>query len=311
MLIVGEVHTGLLRGREPVTGDDARRLVDLVAGEPVVVSERPLAYVRSPDRPVGVDCPLVEARQLRGIGTVLQRSAITGGHVVQGSAYATVVRADRAVRQPWSHYLANPGRVEVLGRAKWAELAEAFAAPAFATSSLDLGAIAGRAADSVQRAAPSSGRVRLRSARTRLRWVARLDANEPDAPGQAVGFVLRRDDLRLLRVSTSDATPVALAAACEDIALHDWLLTTLIELVRKAAIGILPRAEALDRLVPAIDYLLHLWMPGARGGELADWLWAELERRGGFSRQWETLVHRIRDQLSVGAVAALTAAIPR
>ena len=279
MLIVGEVHTGLLRGRDPVTGDIASRLVDLVAGEPVVVSERPLAYVRSPEKPVGVDCPLVEAgpaRQVRGIGTAVHRAAITGGHVVQGSAYATVVRADQGARLPWSHYLARPGHIETLGRAKWGELAESFAAPQHADSALDLGAVA--------------------------------EATDDEA---GVRFVLRRDELRVLRLSAPAASAGALAAVCEDVALHDWLLTTLIELVRKAAIGVVPRAEALDRLLPAIDYLLHLWIPGARGDELTDRVWAALERGGGFSRQWETLVHRIRDQLSVGAVAALSTAISR
>jgi hypothetical protein len=93
------------------------------------------------------------------------------------------------------------------------------------------------------------------------------------------------------------------------VALHDWLLSTLVEMVHKAALGIAGRAEALDRLVPAIDHLLHLWMPGARADELTEGIWAVLERRGGFSRQWETLVHRIRDQLSVGAVTALSAAV--
>jgi hypothetical protein len=305
VLIVGEVHTGLLRGRDPVTGDVARRLVDLVAGLPVLVHQRPVEYVRSPEKPVGVDCPLVEAgpaRQVRGVGTALHRAAITGGHVVQGSAYATLVPAGPGGRRPWSHYLAQPGRIEALGRARWPELADAFAAPPASTTALDLGAVAGRAADSVQRAVPASGPVRLRSARTRLRWVVQTAGETP------VRFVVRRGDLRLLRLIVQDVPPARIAAACEDVALHDWLLTTLVEMVRKAALGVTGRAEALDRLIPAIDHLLHLWMPGARADELTERIWAALERRGGFSRQWETLVHRIRDQLSVGAVTALSAA---
>jgi hypothetical protein len=95
------------------------------------------------------------------------------------------------------------------------------------------------------------------------------------------------------------------------VALHDWLLSTLLELVGKSALGVADRQAALQRLVPAIDYLLHLWMPGARGGEVSLAVWAGLDRRPGFSRQWQTLVHRIRDQLSAGAVAALAAASPR
>lgn len=309
--MVGEVHTGVLRGRDPVSGDVARRLVDLVAGEPVLVSERPLGYVRSPEKPVGVDCLLSEdgpARHVRGVGTALHRSSITGGHVVQGSAQATLVRAEQSARRPWSYYLARPGYIETLGRTKWPELAEALARAWRPAGALDLGAVAGRAADSVQRAVPSSGPVRLRAARIRLRWVADVD---PDAATPRVRYTVLRGNLRLLRLTTRCASPAEIAAVAEDVAVHDWLLSTLIEATDNAPVGVLPRDQALRRLLPAIDYLLHLWMPGARGGELAEAVWAALERSGGFSRQWETLVHRIRDQLSVASVGALAAAMPR
>lgn len=54
-------------------------------------------------------------------------------------------------------------------------------------------------------------------------------------------------------------------------------------------------------------------MPAARlTGDLVG-VWQALEARPGFTRQWETLVRRIRDQLSIGAVTALAAhrAAPR
>ncbi|MFI7547315.1 SCO2521 family protein [Actinoplanes sp. NPDC049599] len=311
MLIAGEVHTGLLRGSDPVTADRARRLVDLVVGEPVLVSHRPMAYVRSPEIPVGVDCGIGGAgagRRVRGVGTALQRAAITGGHVVQGSAATTLVRAGGSTRQPWSHYLTRPGVIETLGRTRWDEVAEALTGTDRPGPTLDLGAMAGRVADRVQRAAPRGGPAPLRASRTRLRWTAR--------PGEQplVRFSVRADDLRLLELSVP-AEPAGLAgeltALAEDVALHDWLLSTLLELVGKSALGVVDRQAALQRLVPAIDYLLHLWMPGARGGEISAAVWASLDRRPGFSRQWQTLVHRIRDQLSAGAVAALAAAGPR
>ncbi|MET8152148.1 SCO2521 family protein [Actinoplanes sp. NPDC049668] len=310
MLIAGEVHTGLLRGPDPVTSDQARRLVDLVVGEPVLVSERPIAYVRSPEIPVGVDCGLGAAgpaRQVRGVGTALQRAAITGGHVVQGSAYAAIVRGTGGARQPWSHYLTRPGVIETLGRTRWDETAAALAAPERPGAALDLGAMAGRAADRVQRAVATRGAVRLRSPRTRLRWVASVA--EDAGPGTTwVGFSVGGGDLRVLRLTVPGVAAAELAAVCEDVAMHDWLLSALLEIIGKSAIGTIPRQQALERLLPAIDYLLHLWMPGARGDELTADVWEALERRPGFSRQWDTLVHRIRDQLSVGAVAALAAA---
>jgi hypothetical protein len=317
MLIAGEVHTGLLRGPDPVTAGQARGLVDLVVGEPVLLSHRPIAYARSPQIPVGVDCGLGAAgkRQVRGIGTALQRAAITGGHAVQGSAVATLVRAEGSARQPWSHYLTRPGVIETLGRTPWDDLAATLAGPGRPGATLDLGAMAGRMADRVQRSVSRSGAVRLRAARTRLRWTARIGEQT------AVRFSVRSDDLRMLELWVPAGDPALaadrpglageLTALAEDVALHDWLLSTVLEIVGKSAIGVIERQAALERLLPAIDYLLHLWMPGARGGELSTEVWAALDRRPGFSRQWTTLVHRIRDQLSVGAVAALAAAGPR
>jgi hypothetical protein len=308
MLIAGEVHTGLLRGRHPVPAGEAQRLADLVRGEPVVVSERPISYVRSPSAPVGVDCPIIQpgrSRAIRGVGTVLQRVTLTGGHALQGSAYATLRAAESETggRQPWSYYLARPGVVEALGRAQWPAIAAELAAPDRGPHALDLGGIAGQALTRTQRGVTASGRTRLPTARTRLRWTA-----EPCAGDQSPGvrFVLRRDDLRLLRIEApEDATAEALAAVAEDVALHDWLLTTLIEVVGKAAVGVLDRDTALRRLAPAVDYLLHLWMPAARGDDLAAGVWAALDHRPGFTRQWEALVHRIRDQLTVAAAHTL------
>ena len=304
MLVLGEVHTGLLRARGPVPSEEALRLLDLVAGEQVLISERPIAYARSPELLVGVDCGLGSAessRRVRGVGTARQRAAITGGHVVQGSAYTSVVRAGQGGRLPWSHYLARPGIVETLGRTRWDEIADAFTAEPDAAA-LDLGAIAAQVADRVQRASAGHGQTKLKSARTRLRWVADPEGDEP-----SVRFSVMNNDLRILHLRGTALSVDETAAFCEDVALHDWLLTTLIELVRKSAIGVLDREEALRRLIPAIDYLLHLWMPGARAG---DRLWETLERRPGFSRQWDTLVRRIRDQLSVGALTALADRAP-
>ena len=314
MLIVGEVHTGLLRGREPLTDERARALVDVVAGEPVLISERPRSYVRSPARPVGVDCPLGApgaARPVRGVGTALHHAALTDGHVVQGSAYTTIV-AGQASRQPWSHYLARAGVVETVGRTRWDELADAFAQPQRDSSALDLGAIADRASAQVQHNAPPAGRSgsRLRLAHTTLRWVARPEPAAAGPPRFHLG--LHGDELRVLRFSAPEpVTAERLAAVAEDIALHDWLLTRLVEIVRRSAIGVLARDESMQRLIPAVDHLLHLWLPGARGDRFSDELWQALESRAGFSRQWSLLANRIRDQFAAGTVSAMRAATPR
>jgi hypothetical protein len=109
----------------------------------------------------------------------------------------------------------------------------------------------------------------------------------------------------LLRFTVGPAVASGVAAACEDVALHDWLLTTLIEAVRKASIGLVPREETVQRLGPAADRLLHMWMPAAQADELTETMWAILERKAGFSRQWTTLVNRVRDQFSIATASAL------
>ncbi|TDO42538.1 hypothetical protein C8E87_6311 [Paractinoplanes brasiliensis] len=307
--MVGVVDTGLLRGRDPSAGDDGRRLVDLVAGEQVLVSTRPRSSLRSPERLVGVDCPLGPpgGRQVRGIGTVRQRALITDHEVVQGSAFVKVVPAPYSSRQSWSHYLARPGVIETVGRADAHELDAALAAARRAPSTLDLGTIAERVTDEVQSATRGGSREPFRAARVRLRWVARM-TGEDDTLSE-VRFDAVDDRLRVLRFIVPGGTPPGpVAAVCEDVALHDWLLTTLIANVRKAAIGLETRAETLRRLLPAIDHLLHVWMPAARADDLTERMWIALERHAGFTRQWNTLVNRIRDQLSVGVAEALSAA---
>ena len=61
-----------------------------------------------------MDCPLDvsdSSCQVRGVGTVIQRAAITDGHVLQGTAYAALEGTAGAARRPWCHYLARPGVV--------------------------------------------------------------------------------------------------------------------------------------------------------------------------------------------------------
>jgi len=299
VLIVGEVQTSLLRA--PVTKDQAERLADLVAGEPVLISERPQAYVRSPEKPVGVDCALGSpsgGRPVRGVGTVLQRSVIVGGHISQGSAFATIVQSEHTTRQAWSHYLARPGLIEAIGGSRWAELADALASASDLAGELDLGEIASRSAEAVQ----GTGPIQVRAGHTRFRWVATV---EPDA---RVHLTIRRGELRVLRLADRVHDLAQVVAAAEDVAMHDWLLTVLLELTQKAAIGLPDLETTLGRLRPAVVYLLHLWMPNARGDALTADVWSALERRPGFSRQWNTLVQWIRDQLAVGAVARLSTA---
>jgi hypothetical protein len=300
MLVMGEVHTGLLQNSGEIPESACRQALGLLSGEAVRVSRRPIVHAVSPDRLTGVDCRLPSASQsrARGVGTVLTRCTITGGRVVQGSSYVRITRSAADRRLPWSHYLASPGVVEVLGKAKAQDLADGFTDD-LPADGLDLGAISARFVDLVQSSPLLDRRAPFKIQRSRLRWVA--ESGEP-----AIRFTLHTDQLRTMRlVHAGEFTP-AVADLCEDLALHDWLLTTLLVIVERARIGSTPGPETAAKLAPAIDHLLHLWMPAARVDDALAPFWESLDRRPGFTRQWQSLVDRIRDQIAVNVLALLT-----
>lgn len=298
MLILGEVHTGFLRNSTAVSSDRAARVLSLAAGERVRRSERPLPYAVSPEQLRGVDCRLAGASgaRHRAIGTVVTQAAITGGHVLQGSAYTRVVNSDVDRRLAWPHYLARAGVVETLGKVDRQALAVSFLSET-TPPGIDVGAICAEVMHLVQASPELDQKTPLRTARTKLRWVAFTG----DESGR-VQFTIEERGLRTLRLSLGDRTPAAVAEICADIALHDWLLTSLQSLIEASDIGALPRAQVVRRFGPAIDHLLHLWMPAAR---IDHTVWDAVERRPGMTRQWEASVNRVRDQIAAGTMAML------
>jgi hypothetical protein len=297
MLMLGEVSTGLLRHSTPVTSQASTDILRLRPGEPVRRSTRPIAYVRSPELLTGVDCrlPTESGTATRGIGTVASHAMLTGGRVLQGSAHTIVVVAGSDHRQPWSHYLSRPGFVERVGRVTTADLTLGFTATGHRPDSLDLAAIANRTMDAVQAVNDLDGVPPMRTARTRLRWLA---ATADDAVrDEPVSLRIEDDIHRTLVIRVPDGTaqyPERVAGFCEDLALHDWLLTVLLKQVESSRLGHDDPARALQRLRPAIESLLHLWMPAARLDPNLERLWRGLERRAGFGRQWTATVERIR-----------------
>ncbi|MGW5260793.1 SCO2521 family protein [Microbispora sp. NPDC004025] len=301
MLVMGEVHTGLLQNSGEISESTCRQVLGITAGETVRVSRRPIVHALSPERLTGVDCPLPAASRsrVRGVGTVVSRCAVTGGRVAQGSSYVRVVRSETDRRLAWSHYLARPGVVEVLGKAKAADLAEGFTGDP-APGCLDLGAVSGRFLDLVQASPLLDRRAPFKIPRTSLRWVA--ETGEP-----SIRFTLHTEHERTLRLTHPGPFTPAVVDLCEDLATHDWLLTSLLVIVERARIGTTPEAQAVARLAPAIDHLLHLWMPAARVEEWLTPFWDSLERRPGFTRQWRSLVDRVRDQVAMNTLALLSA----
>ncbi|WP_433056215.1 SCO2521 family protein [Dactylosporangium sp. CS-033363] len=310
-MLIGEVHTGLLQHSTSLQTAESVDLLSLIEGANVMASQRPTSYVVSPDIPVGVDCllPSASRRKVRCVGAALSRAVLSGGRVVQTSAWATVEPSAAGRRLPWSHYIASVGRLEAIGRTDWSDVVTGFLqpdrrSPKDATEdTLSLGGIAARLMDAVQGAGRLDRRAPFRSQRTRLRWTVTVD-ERPDATVRA-WFTVGPDGLRTVEMTLGPGDAEAAQQLCEDLALHDWLLTTVTAFVEGVASSPRPVTDKAARLRPVVEHLLHLWMPGARVGPELQAVWDVFERRPGFSRQWTASVEWIRDQLASGTMAML------
>jgi hypothetical protein len=302
-LTIGEVHTGFLLTSAAVSDDTAAALLAIVPGRSVRTRQRPIRYACSPEALTGVDCfaPFHEGREIRVVGTPVTQLSLTDGRIIQAGTHATFHHDQAGRRRPWAHYLAQPGVLEVLGKASQESLATGFLRGAATTAALDLAAVNVRALGSVQRGAGLDRNPPFRGRQTRLRWSA--ESSEPGR--QEITFTLGADGLRTVRLRAAEPDPRALATFCADLALHDWLLSTLLDIVDRALARSRPAAELVSMLRPATDHLVHAWMPAAHASKTLDRVWQELDLGAGFSLQWQTTVQRIRDQLSVGVIEAL------
>ncbi|MET8566885.1 SCO2521 family protein [Streptomyces sp. NPDC004783] len=306
VLACGEVRTCLLPTRQSLDVRAAAQLLGLRADERVLLSERPNLYARSPDTLTGVDCHLPSANgaRIRAVGTVTARAALTEGRVLQTSAHFRVPASGPDQRRPWGHYLVRPGVVEPLGKLPREAVAQGVLGGG-RHGDLDVGLIADGLLTRLLRHPLLDHRPPLRSRQTRLRWAAL-----PAAPGEGPSierFTLAEDELRTVRLRVPEHTVGAdIAGLCDDLALHDWLLTTVVRMLDGIRVGAGPEhgTAVVEALRPAVNHLLHLWMPRARVSRDLAALWDPLEERPGFTRQWQTLVQRIRDQLTLHAIPA-------
>jgi hypothetical protein len=302
MLVLGEVLTSLLPSSTALPADAGERLLALTAGAQVLRADRPMSYAVSPDRLTGVDCQLPTGPHgsARAIGTVTTRAVLTGGHVLQASARTVAVRSPHSRRLPWSHYLARPGAVEIVGRYKERALVDAFLTAAPVPPMLNLDSIASHTADRIRSSPLLDSTVPFPSRQTALRWTAVLGALD-----DSLDFTVERSEQRTVRLHSRDLELGDVVALCEDLALHDWLLTTLKGIVTRAALTGSNTDLTVSRLRPAVDHLLHLWMPGARLRPGTRGYWDEMDRRAGFERQWTADVQRVRDHLALSTLREL------
>jgi hypothetical protein len=301
-LTIGEVQTSLLLTSAAVSADAAVALLDILPGGTVRTRQRPVRYAWSPEVLTGLDClaPLACQREVRLVGTSATRVCLTDGYIVQASTHAVLKHDPAGRRRPWGHYLAQPGVLEVLGTENEENLAVGFLGGPATIRALDLGAVNIRALAAIQRSKYLDKAPPFRSRRTRLRW-----SSQPAAAGQEMIFTLGGDGLRTVRLRTSETDPRALADFCDDLALHDWMLSTLLDIVDRAMARSRPAIELIGILRPGVDHLVHAWMPAAHVSKSLIGTWREFDQSSGFSLQWQKTVERIRDQLSVGVIEAL------
>jgi hypothetical protein len=306
VLALGEIRTALLRNSLSVAPDVARQVLELQPGERVRCSERPISHAVSPDFLTGVDCRLATrtGRKMRGIGTVVTHASATGCRVLQGSTFTELAVGGSEQRKPWSHYLARPGVIEMATRrVRPDDLRDGFLGQDL-PDALDLGAVSERTMDGIQRRTELDGAPPFAARRVALRW-----ALERSVDLQA-NFTIISPTVRTLRMTTPSAVPIpAIVELCEDLALHDWLLTTLLELIERGQRAGSDPTQVVENLRPAVEHLIHLWLPGARVDEALQPIWSGFEKRPGFSRQWQVSVNRIRDQIAV-TTARLLGAVP-
>jgi hypothetical protein len=306
VLVLGEVRTALLQHSVSVSPDVARQILQqLRPDEEVRSSERPINYAVSPPLRTGVKCRLATrtGKRTSGMGTVVIRASVTGGRVLQGSTYTELALGGAeqpALRSP----LSRPGVVEVTtGKASWDDIRDGFLLQE-TRDALNLGAISERTMDGLQRRPELDRAPPFRARRTALRWTL-------EEPAEGVPwdqhFTIASPTLRTFRLAvTADTKKVV--SLCEDLALHDWLLTTLLEVIERGQRVAGQPAQLVDSLRPAVEHLMHLWLPGAHVDESLLPLWEGFERRPGFSRQWEVSVNRIRDQIAATTASLLSAA---
>ncbi|MBV8539196.1 MAG: hypothetical protein JO266_00395 [Acidobacteria bacterium] len=303
MLILGEIRTCLLNNSGPLPRVAVIELLGLKPGQQVLIASRPISRSVSPDLVVGVDCKLATepSTKARGIGTVASHAVVTGGLILQASAQTRLVRSETSHRRAWSHYVGRHGVIEVISKADTAQLALGHRSGAAVGTELDLGAISEHLLGVVQMRPQLNYQACIRSRPTRMRW----SATAGDQDELAVKLHVDSDVLRTVEVTMPVGQLSFAEQFCEDLALHDWLITTLGNVIeqadRDAAVGVDP----IKIFTPVAERLVHLWMPGAHVNPVMRPLWDTLERRPGFSLQWNTQVARIRDKIALRTLEAL------
>ncbi|MFE0989663.1 SCO2521 family protein [Streptomyces rochei] len=304
VMACGEVRTCLLPARDALGEREAVRLLRMRPDERVRVSRHPNRLVVSPDVLTGVDCrlPTDTGARVRAVGTVSAHALLVEGRVLQCAASFSLAAAGADRRHPWGYYLVRPGLLVPVGRLPERSVARGFLL-GHRPGQLDVGSIAeGVLAQVARQGAVLDHDPPLTAAVTHLRWTAVRAVDE----GPFSVFTKGEDGLRMVELRLPPDVPLTEAGAlCVDLALHDWLLTTVADKLDGLRTHPADDRAVLRVLQPLVDHLMHLWMPRARIAPVLRTTWDALEETPGYSRQWNALAQRVRDQLSLHAIQLL------
>ncbi len=309
LAVFGEISSGLLPTAVALRRSEVEEILELAPGQRAHWRERPISLGVSASGAEGVDCQLAAPghTSVRAIGTVAVRAVVVGGRVVQSSGQAIVVRSPSDQRMPWSHYLERDGVLEVVTKVNGdtgIRLSEGFLAGQSAGQSLDLTSITERLRRRIGMNTALGNDLPLRVRGTRLRWVARVD----DVAVPRVSLRLHDDTRRtaLIRVP-SESELTAAQRFCEDLALHDWLLTAIAATIERADLAGPASAASTDILATFLQNLAHLWAPGAHTPEPMRKLWRQLQDEPDFTADWRRSIDHLRHRMMVATWHAIRA----
>ncbi|MFF0491575.1 SCO2521 family protein [Nocardia sp. NPDC004068] len=308
LVVLGHVGTSLLPSPNVLDIPATIELLStIVRGSRVTSRERPVPLAISAPRVEGVDCvlPVSHGRSIRGIGTVLTRALVVGGRISQSSSLTTVIAAEGGTQRPWKHYLASAGTVEAmsgLGSEAGARLALGHVRKT-TRDSLDLGAISGRMTMELRMDDRLAHAVPFRTAETQLRWAAEVVPDRTRAP--VFAFTLESSAVRSVRLRVGETELPAVQRFCEDLAVHDWLLTTLTELLSAPGHHGHIEHHPETTLALVLEHIVPLWMPGAHTPPQLRSLWADVEQDPGFTLQWSARVNQLRDRMAAATLDLL------
>jgi hypothetical protein len=183
--------------------------------------------------------------------------------------------------------------VEVLGAPRPDNVVDGYLDDAMPARGIDLASISDRIVEAVQGKDQLDHYTPLRAGTAVVRWAATL------CPGCKPTVRIAKNDapnVHTIRLEGAPEDLPPLIRFCEEFALHEWLLTTVQDvIVPRAEQDIARDRDPLDSLLFALNQLVPLWMPPTHLGPAMEELWVAMESRTRYSSLFDRQVARIRD----------------